>query len=178
MTDSTPDVGEPDTAELRRLLFADGPVAGADIGEWADYAGRRLAVALTAIDALDAARAHRDEWRDTTKAVAEQRDLICEAAEAERDDLRAQLAERDAQVAVIRKAFDECFDPDMAGVDWRDDKAIQTLAAKCYRALGPGAADVLAVKAGAWDEGVARGIRFASGIDPSSPNNPYRGGDQ
>jgi len=38
-------------------------------------------------------------------------------------------------VTPIREAFDECFQPDMGGVDWRDDEAIQTLARKVARVL-------------------------------------------
>lgn len=38
-------------------------------------------------------------------------------------------------LADIRTAFDACFTPDFNGVDWRDDKAIQTLAATVYPIL-------------------------------------------
>lgn len=38
-------------------------------------------------------------------------------------------------LADIRAAFSACFTPDFNGVDWRDDKAIQTLAATVYDIL-------------------------------------------
>lgn len=35
----------------------------------------------------------------------------------------------------IRKAMDECFEPDFGGVDWKNDAAIQRMAFRVFTAL-------------------------------------------
>lgn len=59
------------------------------------------------------------------------------AAGPEQQDEAAGTAKVSAEqaLAAIKAAFDACFTPDFNGVDWRDDKAIQTLAATVYPIL-------------------------------------------
>lgn len=64
---------------------------------------------------LSEAQAERDEWQDAaTKARAEAGEQVAQAIEA---------------------IFWRHFEPDMAGVDWRDDAAIQAFAAEFWRYL-------------------------------------------
>ena len=96
------------------------------LGGWHDESGweAHVAQALAADSGVRAAV----EWDyDTLAAEVSE---YAEKAESEYD--RAERAERALREALdsIRAAFEECFRPDMAGVDWDDDAAIQRFARK------------------------------------------------
>lgn len=76
------------------------------------------------------------DWAEAGRILARVQSFYVDAAHEAAKRYVAEQTTR-PEMDAIRTAFEECFQPDFMGVDWRDDGAIQTFARKVVPILYP-----------------------------------------